>query len=295
MAMAHKLAKSSKRDTFQYFFGKDRIMIFLKKLLPLLVCTVMLINFTVSAVAVSITYDSLEYVSSTPAFVEDGTTYVSARSLLDMRDTNNATFDGKTAHFSADGLELHIGVGDNFITANGEPIFFRGNVKLVDGRVSVPVRALAQALGARVDYDSINHTVTLKTVGNYIGNNRSYSENELYWMSRIICAESCLEPYLGKLLVGEVIMNRVKSASFPNTVYDVIFDTKYAVQFTPVANGTVYKTPCNECTEAAAAVLSGAQRERVALYFVNTNIVPVSWVSENRPALYTVGGHTFFS
>ena len=68
----------------------------------------------------------------------------------------------------------------------------------------------------------------------------AYDAGELYWLSRIICAESGAESMSGQIAVGNVILNRVRSGSFPNTVEGVIFDRKDAVQFEPVSNGRVY-------------------------------------------------------
>ena len=70
-----------------------------------------------------------------------------------------------------------------------------------------------------------------------------YRPDEVLWLSRIIIAESRGESLLGQIAVGNVVLNRVKSRDFPNTIYGVIFDRKYGVQFTPVANGTIYNTP----------------------------------------------------
>ena len=248
-----------------------------------------------SASAVSLTYDGVGYSASEPLFIENGVTYVSARALINMRSDADAVWNGTVARFNMNGLELSARVGEMYINANGENITLASPIRLVSGRVCVPVRSLAAALGADVAYDAGSSHVTLTTKANYINKSVAYSEDDLYWMSRIIHAESCGEPYIGKLLVGEVVLNRKRSAEFPSTVYGVIFDTKNGVQFTPIANGSIYQTPCGECTQAAKAVLSGAQRLANALYFVNTSLVPVSWVSENRPVIVKHGNHTFFA
>ena len=100
----------------------------------------------------------------------------------------------------------------------------------------MPVRALAKALGADVVYNGKTSTVELKTKSNYIGKVAiPYSEDDFYWMARIISSESCDEPYAGKLMVGNVVLNRRSSPQFPNTVHGVIFDRTNAVQFTPTA------------------------------------------------------------
>lgn len=64
-------------------------------------------------------------------------------------------------------------------------------------------------------------------------------------------------------------MNRVDSPEFPNTIYSVIFDRKYGVQFTPVANGSIYNSANAECERAAKMVLEGTSVDNEVLYFMN--------------------------
>lgn len=124
---------------------------------------------------------------------------------------------------------------------------------------------------------------------------KAYSENDLYWLSRIISAESKGESMQGKLAVGTVIMNRVKSSEFPNTVKEVIFDAKHGVQFTPTQNKTIYDTPSSESVEAAKRVLLGYRTSTKILYFVNESISPNSWIKANRDYVMTVGNHAFYA
>ena len=78
-----------------------------------------------------------------------------------------------------------------------------------------------------------------------------YWDGAVMWLSRIIYAEANTEPLLGKIAVGNVIMNRVNSSEFPDTIYSVIFDKNYGIQFTPVANGSIYNDANAECERAA--------------------------------------------
>ncbi len=74
----------------------------------------------------------------------------------------------------------------------------------------------------------------------------------MYWLARIIEAEAGGEPYKGKVAVGNVILNRVKSKDFPNTIYNVIFEYFGNIpQFSPVQEGTIYNTPSKESMNAA--------------------------------------------
>ena len=121
-----------------------------------------------------------------------------------------------------------------------------------------------------------------------------YTEEDLYWMARIISAESRGEPLLGKLAVGTVVLNRVASAGFPDTIHDVIFDRKWGVQFTPVANGTVYNEPTQESVLAAKLVLDGARAAGDSLYFLAPDLTDNHWTMENRTYVTTIGCHWFY-
>lgn len=122
----------------------------------------------------------------------------------------------------------------------------------------------------------------------------SYTAEDLYWLSRIISAESQGEPLEGKLAVGTVVMNRVASPEFPDTIYGVIFDSKWGIQFTPVANGAIYWEPTRESEEAARMVLEGARAAGNSLYFQDPTQTTDRWAANNRKYVTTIGSHWFY-
>ena len=118
---------------------------------------------------------------------------------------------------------------------------------------------------------------------------------DVYWLSRIISAESAGEPMLGKIAVGNVISNRVASPDYPDTIYDVIFDTKYGVQFEPTGNGTIYQTPTAESVTAARLCLDGASVVGGSLYFFNPATAGSSWIARSCTYYGTIGNHRFYT
>ena len=116
----------------------------------------------------------------------------------------------------------------------------------------------------------------------------------VYWLSRIIEAEAAGESLKGKVAVGEVILNRVRSDEFPNTIWTVIFDTKFGIQFEPVANGSIYNTPSAESIKAAKIALDGSNYVGKCLYFLNPRIAQSNWISKNRVYYTTIGNHDFY-
>lgn len=98
----------------------------------------------------------------------------------------------------------------------------------------------------------------------------------------------------GKIGVANVVLNRVNSPLFDDTVYQVIFDRKYGVQFTPTANGSIYHTPTGDSIIAAKRALLGENTAGESLYFLNPNISTSFWIMENRPFFRSIGNHDFY-
>ena len=77
-------------------------------------------------------------------------------------------------------------------------------------------------------------------------------------------------------------------------IRDVIFDRKDAVQFEPVANGTIYSEPTAQSVLAARLALNGTSVVGNSLYFFNPSYSSGSWVRQNRPYHGTIGCHVFY-
>ena len=98
----------------------------------------------------------------------------------------------------------------------------------------------------------------------------------------------------GQIAVGNVVLNRVASEEFPDSIPAVIFDRKHDVQFTPVANGTVFLTPTAQSVEAARRTLNGENTVGEALYFYAPALSQGVWINANRTYLMTIGCHRFY-
>lgn len=119
-------------------------------------------------------------------------------------------------------------------------------------------------------------------------------------LCRIVEAEAGNEDEKGRMLVANVVMNRVESSRFPNTVRGVVFQKSGGLyQFSPVANGRYYRVNVSEETRKAVdKVLRGKDDSRGALYFVNryaANSEYMSWFDRKCTALFSYGRHEFFS
>ena len=178
--------------------------------------------------------------------------------------------------------------GESFLLRNGEPVDCGGPIRLEEGRVLVPLRPLAGLLGLRVTWYEETQVADLTDFWTV------YTQDDLYWLAHIISAESQGEPWEGKIAVGNVVLNRVKSPDFPDTIYGVIFDDRWGGQFEPVRNGTVYWEPTQESIQAALACLEGADAVGDCLYFLAPALTDNHWTMENREFVTTIGAHWFY-
>ena len=185
--------------------------------------------------------------------------------------------------------------GANYVEANGRCFYTALPCRTIDGNLYVPIRMLAKVFDADVVWNGNTYTVDFVDYGRMCESSSTYYDADaVLWLSRIIYAESMGEPLLGKIAVGNVVLNRVESAQFPNTIYGVIFDTKYGVQFTPIANGRIYNNANDECRRVAKMVLEGTTVSDDILYFINRSIATSLWVHNNRPFAFQIGEHSFY-
>lgn len=246
--------------------------------------------------------------------LKSGVTYVPLRAFADaVYGGFTITWNSftRTATVQDGDYVLQARVGNWYILVNGNRIYADAANLLIGNRIHVPVRSVCTAMGLGVNWNATSRKVTVsghydedkqtgsESVSPPTGGNTNQSgvinQDELYWLARIIHAESAGEPMAGKVAVGTVVMNRVKSSMYPNTVYGVIFDRKYGTQFTPVASGTIYNNPSAESIEAARRVLNGERTNSRILFFVNEKLVPNNWVSKNRTYVMKIGNHTFYA
>jgi spore germination cell wall hydrolase CwlJ-like protein len=123
-------------------------------------------------------------------------------------------------------------------------------------------------------------------------NSISYTESDVDLLARLITAEAEGEPYNGKLAVGAVVLNRVESDLFPNSISSVIYQTVDGYyQFTPVLNGYINKTATADSVKAAYEVLNGTDPTNGALFFYDYTVTN-QWLLSKQVAT-TIANLTF--
>lgn len=117
----------------------------------------------------------------------------------------------------------------------------------------------------------------------------SYSDADVALLARLIYGEARGESYVGQVAVGAVVLNRIKSASFPNTMSGVIYQ-KYA--FTAVDDGQINLTPNATAKKAALDAMNGWDPTYGAIYYYNPATATSSWIF-SRKTTVTIGNHVF--
>jgi N-acetylmuramoyl-L-alanine amidase len=136
--------------------------------------------------------------------------------------------------------------------------------------------------------DGIAGPRTLEKIGLPTGETSSYNNN-VNLLAHLINGEARGESYTGQVAVGAVVLNRVRSSSFPNTISGVIYQPG---AFTAVSDGQINKPVVQSCINAARDAMNGWDPSGGALYYYNPAVATSSWIW-SRPVVAHIGNHVF--
>lgn len=169
--------------------------------------------------------------------------------------------------------------------------YYTGNVDGIYGSQTVAaVKKFQQKNGLTVD--GIAGTKTLSAMGitsSSSSGSSSSNSSDLNLLARAIYGEARGESYTGQVAVGAVILNRVKSSSFPNTIAGVIYQSG---AFDAVSDGQINLTPDSTAKKAAQDAMNGWDPTYGAIYYFNPNTATNKWIW-SRPITVTIGKHRF--
>ena len=169
--------------------------------------------------------------------------------------------------------------------------YYNGSVDGIYGSLTVTaVKKFQQKNGLAVD--GIAGTKTLAAMGITSSSSSSSSTNNssnVNLLARVIYGEARGEPYTGQVAVGAVIMNRVKSSKFPNTISGVIYQSG---AFDAVSDGQINLNPDSTAKKAAQDALNGWDPSYGAIYYFNPSTATNKWIW-SRPLTVTIGKHRF--
>ena len=230
------------------------------------------------------------------AYLINDTTYIPFRAAATLAGASvSFQSQSRTAFAKMQGLELYASDGSYIIYANERALLSRTPALILDdGKMYIPIRTLAKALSLEVEWTPERVVKLEGTIKPLAHAKDYYDQDDLYWLSKIISAESQGEPLLGQIAVGNVVLNRKASKDYPNTVYGVIFDKKYGVQFSPASDGSIYRAPSYLSVQAAKICLEGVSVSDKILFFLEPTKANSAWIVLNREYAFTVANHYFF-
>ena len=169
--------------------------------------------------------------------------------------------------------------------------YYSGSVDGIYGSQTVSaVKSFQKKNGLTVD--GIAGTQTLKAMGITSSSSSSSSSNNssnVNLLARVVYGEARGEPYTGQVAVAAVVLNRVKSSKFPNTISGVVYQSG---AFDAVADGQINMTPDTTAKKAAQDALNGWDPSYGAIYYFNPSTATNKWIW-SRPMTVTIGKHRF--
>ncbi len=178
-----------------------------------------------------------------------------------------------------------------YLVANGRYLYMPDGCVELEGDVMVPLAMVVEAFDATMNWDAETGTISVtRGSGAILSGDEFYNSDDLFWLSRVIYAESGNQLMEGRIGVGNVVMNRVNSPIFPNSILGVVAQRG---QFSTYQNGKLAnRTPNAGSVIAAKLVMDGAVSETVgsAFYFDTGN----SWATGVKTTIAVLGGHTFY-
>ena len=170
--------------------------------------------------------------------------------------------------------------------------YYKGNIDGIYGSQTVEaVKYFQRKNGLVVDGIAGKNTLNAMGIYNSTGSSSSGANNssDINLLSRLIYGEARGEPYTGQVAVGAVVLNRVKSSSFPNTISGVIYQSG---AFSVVNDGQINLTPNSTAKKAATDALNGWDPSYGSIYYFNPNTATNAWIW-SRPHVVTIGNHRF--
>ena len=170
--------------------------------------------------------------------------------------------------------------------------YYTGNIDGIYGSQTLAAVKYFQSKNGLV-VDGIAGTKTLQAMGIYTSSTSSSSSStnssNLNLLARLVYGEARGEPYTGQVAVAAVVLNRVKSSSFPNTISGVIYQSG---AFSVVNDGQINLTPNQTAYNAAQDALNGWDPSYGSIYYFNPSTATNSWIW-SRPHVITIGKHRF--
>ncbi len=225
--------------------------------------------------------------------------FISLSEFSDLYDINiNLEVGGDAFSAAAEGLEIAADYGANYLTANYRYVFLPNGYIRCGEDIYLPTGALARIFGVKIAVSEERVDISAKQCRIISGTEDYYKLNIApdyqYWMPRVIKVETVDEPLAGKIAVGNVIENRVKSEQYPDTIYEVLYDNNSGVQFAPATTGAFTAEGDELSWVATCLCWEGYNTAEDSLYFANPENNGNYWFKTYRVYVKTIGRHEFY-
>lgn len=258
----------------------------MKRLIVLVLCVCMMWSVPVNGAQMSIDVrvnDVLIAFDSAPV-IYDGRAMVPVRAIAESLGATTIGWNEEYAMVTIEIEEktLRMVIGSTTYRVGTESHEMDVAPIISEGRTMIPVRFVAEAFGCDVGWNDVLQTVEIYKEGVEVPEANAvsvdYTSEDVLWLARIINVEGLDIGYEAKLGIANVVLNRVKGDLYPNTVYDVIMDDAYAIQFPPAHRESFLTLePDAQSWLVAKDALNGANNVEDCLYFNNA---PFKWKAD---------------
>lgn len=218
--------------------------------------------------ALSITFLSSTIVKAATYKVVSGDSLYTISKLFNANSSSIMQSNNLNSTMIFSGQVLNV-PGSEYTVKSGDTLY------LIAKKFGISLFNLRLANHYWADYIYPNQVLVIPNTNSYSNSSSSsftsvipYTESEVDLLARLINAEAQGEPYKAKVAVGAVVVNRVKSSSWPNTINDVIYQKINGYyQFSPVLNGWINKPATAESRQAAIDALKGIDPTNGAQFY----------------------------
>lgn len=255
-------------------------MIILVLTLSVLIANIPSVNFAsnASTMMVDIRVNDIRLSFDSDPYITEGRTIIPVRAIVEVLGAQDVVWNQelKEVTIMLDDKILKMIIGQKEYNLDGEIYSMDVAASIVNNRTMVPLRVVAESFDCDVkwnnDFRTIEITKELAVIDDCYINERQYAYEDVLWLARIVNVEALDINYDAKLAVANVVLNRMNDPRFPNTVYDVIYDTTYTTQFPPAHKGGFSeRVPDDQSYIAAKNALDGSNNIDVCLYFNNVS------------------------
>lgn len=235
-------------------------------------------------------------------YYDSETFYLSTEAICSYFDLElSLELQGDSFSLKGDSLDLSGTLGQGYMIANYRYLYTPTDYLVINGDVYLPSHIVEKVFGLSAEISNDPFMVNFKmTEYKFIEGGRDYYEThfaseDMFWLSRIIHSEAYQQPLAGLIGVGNVVLNRVASDIYPDSIFSVVFDIEHNVQFDPVATGGVYDDPDYMSEVAAYLCLEGYNTVGDCMYFVNPERGDNTWFEKALTFVTSIGGHDFYT